>query len=540
MPRYEITDNISGKTVVIEGASPPSEQEAAQIFSDAGLRSEQPQPNQPQEPSFFGRMNEDLVKRGVNIANELTPTGEESIGQTLLKAPERALRTTGQVAGFGSDVIGNVVSSLIPSGVKTAFKEAASASMTPSSQRFVKGVSEAYNQAEQQYPRTVKNVEALGNIATFFGAGKAGQEASTASSDILKSLTRKPFHILDKELETTVKRGIEKGIRPSVVGNYTAGQSRKYMSNAKDAVESIIANKEKISLIRNGEKVTGVLPESLDDFRNAIEQTKNSVFNQYNSLAKQATGQGVSVSSTPIAKEVAKVAENKVLRDFAPQVAQYAEERSKSLAGKKYSAESAQEAIKIMNQSLESFYAKPSYDTASKAYIDSLIVNKFRSALDDSISNAAGPGYQGLKRTYGALKSIEKDVNRRAIVDARKNVRGLIDFTDVLSGGVAIDGILSMNPARVGQAAAMGVIKGLIKKANNPNRIVKNMFANSEKLLTKMGESALNPKVPKLGALTLSPEVKMVPSKTTPTMEFPMPENKGLLKQYLSDINRRK
>src|SRR3972149_8582332 len=103
MANYEIKDNVTGKTVVVSGDSPPTEQEAMQIFSDAGLRKQE---QTPSIPGFMGRMNEDLVKRGVNISNELIPKSIESLDQTLFNAPGRALRVTGQVAGLANDVVG--------------------------------------------------------------------------------------------------------------------------------------------------------------------------------------------------------------------------------------------------------------------------------------------------------------------------------------------------------------------------------------------------------------------------------------------------
>lgn len=42
MPKYRITDSVTGKTVVVSGDGAPSEQEAEQIFADAGVRAEEP------------------------------------------------------------------------------------------------------------------------------------------------------------------------------------------------------------------------------------------------------------------------------------------------------------------------------------------------------------------------------------------------------------------------------------------------------------------------------------------------------------------
>ena len=110
-----------------------------------------------------------------------------------------------------------------------------------------------------------------------------------------------------------------------------------------------------------------------------------------------------------------------------------------------------------------------------------------RRSLDNAIENATGAGYSDLKKAYGSLKSIERDVNRRSVVDARKNTKGLIDFTDVFTHTTAVHGILSLNPAIVGASVAGKGTKMLYKLKTDPNRIVKNMFTETEKLMKKKG-----------------------------------------------------
>lgn len=490
MPKYEVT-HPDGRVLELEGDRPPTEGDLVRIFGTIGA---QKQPHPISAPSLLGRMNENLVKRGANISEEFTPIGEEGLGSTLMKSPGRAFRATGQVAGLANETIGELLSQLIPGGVKQAFSEVATeTAQKPQYRPFVQGVSQAGAQFQQEHPEATKNIEAGANIAGLVAGTKGASKLKEAATPMIKraiptidQLMTPSLPSVEKKITSTVTKGIEKAVRPSVTGNITASQAKQYFRNAQDAVENIVANKSNLQLTDEvGEVITGQVPKSLKQFREAIDQTKGSIFRQYDELAKSAGRGGAEVSLSPVAKEVSIVAENKVLQDLAPQVAEYAKARSASLVGKKYTTMDAQEAIKILNQSLDAFYKNPSYDTASKAYVDSIIVNNMRKSLDDVITRAAGPGYQNLKKSYGALKSIEKDVGRRATVDARKNVRGLIDFTDIMSGGAAVQGIISMNPAVIGQAATMSAIKNLIKRANDPNRIVKNMFVNTEKLMEK-------------------------------------------------------
>ena len=169
-----------------------------------------------------------------------------------------------------------------------------------------------------------------------------------------------------------------------------------------------------------------------------------------------------------------------------PETINYAKARSATLKARtSYTTTEAQEAITTLNDSLQSFYRNPSYDTASKAYVDSLIANKMRSSLDDVIEKTTAKQYQVLKNRYGALKTIEKDVTKRAIVDARKNVKGLVDFSDIISSSAAIHGLLAANPATLASAATSKGMAAWIKRLNDPNKIVGNMFNKSERLIQK-------------------------------------------------------
>jgi len=83
------------------------------------------------------------------------------------------------------------------------------------------------------------------------------------------------------------------------------------------------------------------------------------------------------------------------------------------------------------------------------------------------------------------LKAAEKEVNQRAMVVLRQNPKGIFDLTDIFSGGQIISGVAHGNPASVLAGLAQYGIKGAIKRANNPNLIIKKMFSNVERLMLK-------------------------------------------------------
>lgn len=284
---------------------------------------------------------------------------------------------------------------------------------------------------------------------------------------------------LNARVKQAVKTGVDKAIRPSVVGKRTAKQRRDYYNKAQTAVEEIVKNKENLDIRNDAGIRTEKLPQTLDEFSQAIEQTKRNIFDEYDALAKEGD---VSVNLTKTANDLEPAVSNRVLEDFSPETVEYANKRMESLRNRgDYTAAETQEAIKLLNQSLEKYYRDPSPSTKGQAFVDSFIANDLRKQLDTAIEKQTGPGYSDLKKKYGALKSIEQEVNHRAIVDARRNNKGLVDFSDIMTSGDIVSGMMRREPATMAAGAAGKTLASYYKMLNDPNRIVKTMFSDVEK-----------------------------------------------------------
>jgi hypothetical protein len=292
---------------------------------------------------------------------------------------------------------------------------------------------------------------------------------------------------LAADLSKAIRTGVEKSIRPSVIGQRTFPQMEKYLSRAETAVKTIIENKDNLELSSvSGDVVKGKLPQTLKQFSQAVDQTKIEIFKQYDALTKEAGGQGARIGLNPIVSELRGIADDAIVSDFNPKIGKYAVDLADRLETRgSYTAEEVQKGISTLNNSLDAFYKNPSFENASQAQVDAMVVNNLRSSLDTAIENITGSDYQVLKNKYGALKTIERDVNRRAIVDARKNPKGLIDFSDIFSGSQVVHGILSLDPSIFTAGLTAKIIASTIKFMNNPNRIVKSMFGDAEQVMQK-------------------------------------------------------
>jgi hypothetical protein len=321
---------------------------------------------------------------------------------------------------------------------------------------------------------------ARGAIATT----EAGRRAAQKVPDL--------FVPSQAKLESKIDNLFTKAVRPTVRGKETASQVEKAREQAVDAVKTINLNKDKLQFTDEiGQVTTGRAPESLREFSQSIEQTKRNIFDEYNQLAKQTGDAGVKVDPGDFVDEFDTFINDKAVQAAAPETIKYAKSmRSRYGELGDLTPEEVENVIKIYNQDLNTFYKNPTSDQGRKVAVDAMIVNNLRKQLDDAISKTTGGQYQALKNQYGALRSIEKDVLNATLRDARRNAQGLIDFTDIFTGGELAAGVISMNPALMGKAAVQKGIKSYFKWLNDPNNQVKRMFSEAETLQSRVPNTA--------------------------------------------------
>lgn len=331
--------------------------------------------------------------------------------------------------------------------------------------------------------------------------------------------------VVSKGLDTMIDTSIEKSIRPTVRGKKTIEAVDRYKDNARSAVKSIAENKGALKITSElGEEIE--LPDSLRSFSESIRQTKQKVFNEYDTILKQAGDTGVVLDTVKLADDLAEIKKSPkwaVIEDNYPEVVKYVDNKIGVLESRgTYTLEQGQEAIKAYNSSLEAFYRNPTPDGFGKVTVDAMIVNNMRKNLDDVIGGATGAEYQTLKNQYGALRAIEEDVAKRVIVNARKNQKGLIDFTDIFSAGDIIGGLTTFNPALLAKGTTQHFIKNWFKSINDPDNIIKKMF--------KEVDASTPSSIPKGGNY----------AKQTPKTKSPVDSKGKVEQQYSSDNSHNK
>ena len=346
-----------------------------------------------------------------------------------------------------------------------------------------RGLDEFTGLNEGQPPIT-EQLKRVGTDVLIGGALKAGGKLiEKAVSPIVEPYVNSAA----KKLSDTIRGGIEKGIRPTVKGKASSPELERYLVKAESGVKSIISNKNNLQLSdKKGNIVTGKLPKSLKQFSESIDQTKKWIFDQYDELQKTTGVTGVKIDLAPIVDDLLKLADNEVLATEAPNIVRFARMKARQYAKQgAYSPSQAQEAIKTINERLRAAYAANDVKVTQTKSIEDFAVTRLRAGLDDAIEKTTGnASYQELKNAYGSLRSIEKDVAHRSVVDARKNKVGFFGYADIWTAAEVVAAIT--NPAHLPKAIAIQGTKRWIMWYNNPNRIIKSMFGGAEKYMSKL------------------------------------------------------
>ena len=272
-------------------------------------------------------------------------------------------------------------------------------------------------------------------------------------------------------------------IKPSSAWIKTTSAQEKIYDDAMDAVETIINNKNNLKFTNaNWEEIVWKLPTNTREFAQAIQQTKQNIYNQYNAIA-QAAWKDTRVSVDWLIEELLKLKNDKAALLWNEWLETSIDNWLRWLSEvKDLSVEQAQKKMQEINQKLDAFYKNPNPNDVSKSSVDALVKNKLSEALDNSIEEALwmSSEYDALKKAYSALKTIEKDVNHRAIVSWRQSPNSLVDSIADISSVESLLDVLSWNPAWAVKALGKQALKKYIKWLNSSDNMVQKLFSKAE------------------------------------------------------------
>lgn len=397
-------------------------------------------------------------------------TGQEGFGDGVKKmAGYGAEMASNFIGGGGVGTLAkNTVGGLVKQGVKQAVKTGA-----------LSGGIGQLGSSLQDEDSSVGDT-ALSTAAGTLGGGLVGGVLSVPST-LVGAGIKKLFTPIEQKVREAISEAVGKGIRPSVAGKGTASLQNGYLDDAQEAFHTIAQFKPKFTDDGGNEVVRN--PKTRKELLDSIGQVKRKVYDLYDGLKKSAGEAGARVDTAPIVRELRAAADNPDVMLNKPEIAKTLTERADMYEQKGVlSAQEAQQLVEGINSRLQSFYRNPNYNEASNAAIDALISSNVRKGLDDVVTSLTGAEYQPLRNKYKALSSIEKDVAKQVVVESRKVEKGLIDFTDILTAGDLVRGIVTLNPADIAKGTLSRALKEVYKKLNDPNRYIARAFDALDKL----------------------------------------------------------
>ena len=279
-------------------------------------------------------------------------------------------------------------------------------------------------------------------------------------------------------------------VKPTSQWVKTNTQLQQYNDDAMWAVESIIKNKDALKYIdANWEETFGHLPRSLDEFSQAIKQTKQSIYDRYAAIAKEAW-QTTNVDTSDIVTALKKQLKDKEWRAGQSEATIGKMEKwIKDLEelNNTMSVEWAQAKVQELNQKIQAFLKSQNPNDVSPNAVDGLVLNGLKKWIDDAIEKAGldSEEYMQLRNMYRQLKSIESDVNHRAVVYGRQNPQSLVDSMSDLQTIDAIADIFSNPVWWTVKLLKTKAFKLAAKDRNNSNKIVENMFKDADDTISK-------------------------------------------------------
>ena len=309
---------------------------------------------------------------------------------------------------------------------------------------------------------------------------------------------------------------IEKSIKPTVKGKQSQAAYDKFIDDTLDVTDYMSKHKDVLQYTDDaGNVVRNELPTNLRETSETLGNLKKYIYDQYNDLAKKAGDAGARVNLNKVydklddlANDTAANLANPGLKNaiewYKNQLLQYSDDLGT------ISIADAQEVTQYYNKILDAYFKNPgamATDT-SKNLVVANLNRSVKDAIDESMDDVLNAGinngskasetYKAWKQLYGKIKTIEDEVSKRALIEARKNTKGLsTDIIDALAWGNLVEGLLTQNPSGFLKGAVMKAINAYNKYLNSPNTQIRNLFnlvdkVNNPTALQTLGTNLTN------------------------------------------------
>ena len=252
-------------------------------------------------------------------------------------------------------------------------------------------------------------------------------------------------------------------------------QMTKALQPAKNNISFGADLKTALPQMKAAEQQLGKPIEGFDDAAQAAILAKKNVWQHVQARLQGAGQQGATIDGNPIADAMMSSIDKRMgiqNPGLTAKIQSIADTYRRPL-----DVNEAEDFIQSNNKELTGYYAKNKVSQQA-AEADPEIAakvaegNALRSALYDKLDSLSGPGVAQLKKTYGALSNVQKELTAQQIVYARKAPANLGEQMGYLQAGAkALTGDV------VGAAKDIAV-RRFLSDLNDKNSMITRSFAN--------------------------------------------------------------
>jgi len=403
---------------------------------------------------------------GRDVSTAFKEGGEqlrEARGAGFLKAP---IQRAGAAGGVVSDVIGAGVKAVVPKKVEEVFETGVQKAVEK-----VPGAQEGLQKASEflEDKPTLSSALQIGEVAGMaVGAGPASKVATKAAKTGAKGakIAKEAVELVPTgATKSADSEALFKAIRPRITKKKNLRNVKKNVDLAADTIAS-----------------KGLKPKNLEEFSNAITQTKKDVWSEISGLIKDSDAK---IDLSQYADDIAEKASDPNLGVVNPAAQKKVLEFADNLKTRgEVSVDDAESIRQFLNAELETAFGDFAMNQTEKN-LKKEFVAKLRSDIDNKISKVEGQS-KDLHKRYGALSQVGEDTLKRLIVAQRKSPADVFEQFGRISGlGEIVGGLTSFQKGvdlgRVAKGIAQTALGARAKKIGDPDFLIKKAFKSAGK-----------------------------------------------------------
>ncbi len=299
---------------------------------------------------------------------------------------------------------------------------------------------------------------------------------ATKTEDIIKgsanAITNKITGAVDKVLPATAEDNVARVVKVTGKTSLSSAASNKTIKDSTAGLDIIRQNAPNIQVTDINGVAKPFEPSKANflEMPQALKQTKDAVYKEYTSVAKNAGDAGVTFGKTEFS-DLGKTLSKYDGKGYTPAFSTKAKQFKEALA--RFKGKATPEEIQGLIEQVN-LDANPLSDKAG-AQVANEFSSELRKALDSKLESSGNPAYQATRDKYSKLKALEPSIIAR-YKEALRQAGAKPDIIDQLTSLDAVYSLLTKNPTQLGLSIGAKVLKKTVGQLYSPETSLQRAF----------------------------------------------------------------